>query len=180
MKLETPRVLPLEESEWTPSQAEVLTRQTMRGNVPNVFKTLIRHEKLAKRWLVFATHILSKNTLSPREREIAILRTGWLAGSGYEWAQHVIIGRDAGLTEEELEAIKAGTDAGAWSDHERWVLKACDELHSDSFISDEVWEGLSETYNTEQMMDLIFTCGQYRMLAGALNSLGVPLDDDIS
>ena len=29
------------------------------------------------------------------------------------------------------------------------------------------------------MMDLIFTCGQYRMLAGALNSLGVPLDEDI-
>ena len=59
------------------------------------------------------------------------------------------------------------------------ILRACDELHKDVFISDEVWEGLTETYSTEQMMDLIFTCGQYRMLAGALNSLGVPLDEDI-
>lgn len=179
MKLEQPRVPPLDESDWTPEQMEVIGRQTMRGNVPNVFKTLIHHEKLAKRWLVFATHILSKNSMSPREREIAILRTGWLAGSDYEWGQHVIIGQDAGLTPGEIEAIKTGADATNWSHHERLILRACDELHKDVFISDEVWEGLTETYSTEQMMDLIFTCGQYRMLAGALNSLGVPLDEDI-
>ena len=179
MKLEQPRVMPLDESDWTPEQMEVIGRQTMRGNVPNVFKTLIHHEKLAKRWLVFATHILSKNSMSPREREIAILRTGWLAGSDYEWGQHVIIGQDAGLTPDEIEAIKTGSDATNWSHHERLILRACDELHKDVFISDEVWEGLTETYSTEQMMDLIFTCGQYRMLAGALNSLGVPLDEDI-
>lgn len=179
MKLEQPRVPPLDESDWTPEQMEVIGRQTMRGNVPNVFKTLIHHEKLAKRWLVFATHILSKNSMSPREREIAILRTGWLAGSDYEWGQHVIIGQDAGLTPDEIEAIKTGSDATNWSHHERLILRACDELHKDVFISDEVWEGLTETYSTEQMMDLIFTCGQYRMLAGALNSLGVPLDEDI-
>ncbi|MEK9823898.1 MAG: carboxymuconolactone decarboxylase family protein [Gammaproteobacteria bacterium] len=179
MKLEQPRVPPLDESDWTPEQIEVIGRQTMRGNVPNVFKTLIHHEKLAKRWLVFATHILSKNSMSPREREIAILRTGWLAGSDYEWGQHVIIGQDAGLTPDEIEAIKTGSDATNWSHHERLILRACDELHKDVFISDEVWEGLTETYSTEQMMDLIFTCGQYRMLAGALNSLGVPLDEDI-
>ena len=179
MKLEQPRVPPLDESDWTPEQMEVIGRQTMRGNVPNVFKTLIHHEKLAKRWLVFATHILSKNSMSPREREIAILRTGWLAGSDYEWGQHVIIGQDAGLTPDEIEAIKTGSDATNWSHHGRLLLRACDELHKDVFISDEVWEGLTETYSTEQMMDLIFTCGQYRMLAGALNSLGVPLDEDI-
>jgi len=179
MKLEQPRVPPLDESDWTPEQAEVIGRQTMRGNVPNVFKTLIHHEKLAKRWLVFATHILSKNSMSAREREIAILRTGWLAGSDYEWGQHVIIGKDAGLTADEIEAIKTGAAADGWSDHDRLILRACDELHSDVFISDEVWAGLSATYSTEQMMDLIFTCGQYRMLAGALNSLGVPLDEDI-
>jgi len=179
MKLEQPRVPPLDESDWTPEQVEVIGRQTMRGNVPNVFKTLIHHGKLAKRWLVFATHILSKNSMSPREREIAILRTGWLAGSDYGWGQHGIIGQDAGLTPDEIEAITTGADATNWSHHERLILRACDELHKDVFISDEVWEGLTETYSTEQMMDLIFTCGQYRMLAGALNSLGVPLDEDI-
>ncbi|MEK9869209.1 MAG: carboxymuconolactone decarboxylase family protein, partial [Gammaproteobacteria bacterium] len=149
MKLEQPRVPPLDESDWTPAQMEVIGRQTMRGNVPNVFKTLIHHEKLAKRWLVFATHILSKNSMSPREREIAILRTGWLAGSDYEWGQHVIIGQDAGLTPDEIEAIKTGSDATNWSHHERLILRACDELHKDVFISDEVWEGLTETYSTE-------------------------------
>lgn len=179
MALETPRIPPLEADEWSDTQREVVERQTMRGNVPNVFKTMIHHEALAKRWLVFATHILSKNTLSPREREIAILRTGYLAGSPYEWKQHVIIGKDAGLSSDEIEAIKEGADAKNWSDHEGMILRACDELHTDVFISDEVWNGLSSTYSTQQLMDLMFTCGQYRMLAGALNSMGVPLDDDI-
>ena len=179
MKLTTPRIPPVEEADWNAEQRELLEKQTMRGNVPNVFKTLIRHEKLAKRWLVFAAHILSKSTLSPRDREIAILRTGWLAGSDYEWGQHVIIGQNAGLSRDEIEAIKDGAAGGNWSDHERLILKACDEIHEDVFLADETWDGLSQSYSTEQMLDLIFTCGQYRMLAGALNSLGVPLDDDI-
>jgi len=179
MTLKTPRILPLEEADWTEDQAEAIGNQSLRGNIPNVLKTLIHHEKLTKRWIVFATHIFSKNTLSPREREIAILRTGWLAGSAYEWGQHVLLGQDAGLSLEEIEAIKDGADAGNWNDQEMLILKTCDELHNDVMISDEVWEGLAAVYSNQQIIDLIFTCGQYRMLAGALNSLGVPLDDDI-
>ena len=76
-----PRLKPIEQDEWNEEQKQLLGGQAIRGRVPNIFKTLIRHEKLAKRWLVFATHILSKSSLPDREREIAILRTGWLAGS---------------------------------------------------------------------------------------------------
>ncbi len=174
-----PRVPPLTDDEMTPEQREVLERQLMRGNVPNVFRTIARHPKLAKRWLVFATHILSKNTLSAKDREIAILRAGFLAGSPYEWGQHVIIGKEAGLNDAQIEGIREGSRAECWSDAERFIIKAADDLHQSVMISDETWEGLTATYNTEQILDLIFTCGQYRMLAGALNSLGVPLDDDI-
>ncbi len=177
--METPRIPPIHEDDWTEAQLEVLGRQKMRGNVQNVFRTLAHHEQLAKRWLVFANHILSKSTLSAREREIAILRAGWLAGSEYEWAQHVVIGRDAGLSDEEIEAIKEGATASVWNEHDHFIVKAADELHNDSFITDETWAGLSKTYNTQQLLDLIFTCGQYRMLAGALKSLGVPLDPDL-
>ena len=179
MRLDKPRVPPIHEDDWNEAQSEVLKQLKMRGNVQNIFRTLAHHEQLAKRWLVFANHILFKSTLSPRDREIAILRAGWLAQSGYEWAQHIVIGKDAGLSETEIEAIKQGVTAEGWSDHDQYILRAADELHHDVFITDETWVGLQETYDTQQIMDLIFTCGQYRMLAGALNSLGVPLDDDL-
>jgi alkylhydroperoxidase family enzyme len=176
---DTPRIPPIHEDDWTEAQSEALKGQKMRGNVQNIFRTLANHEKLAKRWLVFANHILAKSTLSPRDREIAILRAGWLAGSPYEWGQHVIIGKNAGLSDEEIQGIKSGAASDVWGEHDKYILQAADELHKDVVISDETWTGLAKTYNDQQMMDLIFTCGQYRMLAGALNSMGVPLDDDI-
>lgn len=178
--METPRIPAIHEDNWNEDQLEALGAQKMRGNVQNIFRTLAHHEKLAKRWLVFANHILAKSTLSPREREIAILRAGWLAGSVYEWGQHKVIGKDAGLSDEEIEAIKTGAEDPVWNEHESYILKAADELHTDVHISDETWAGLTRTYGTQQMLDLIFTCGQYRMLAGALNSCGVQLDDDLT
>jgi 4-carboxymuconolactone decarboxylase len=179
MRLDKPRIAAIHEDDWTDEQSEALKNQQMRGNVQNIFRTLANHEKLAKRWMVFANHILSKSSLSAREREIAILRMGWLCQSGYEWGQHVIIGKASGLNDNEIADIKVGADAGNWSEHEQLIIRAADELHSDAFISDETWAGLAKTYSTEQMMDLVFTCGQYNLVSMALNSFGVQLDPDI-
>ena len=179
MNLETPRLRPIELEDLNEAQQELLDKQAMRGNVPNILKTLIHHEDLTRRWLVFASHILSKSTLTARDREIAILRTGWLAGSVYEWGQHVLIGQAAGLSMTEIENIKKGSENSTWNNHERHILQACEELHENVVLTEATWQALSETFNDKQMLDLIFTIGQYRMLAGALNTIGVPLDDDI-
>lgn len=178
--MKNPRIPALHEDDWNEAQLAVLGDQKMRGNVQNIFRTLAHHEQLAKRWLVFANHILFKSTLSPRDREIAILRAGWLAESEYEWGQHVVIGKQAGLSEEEIAAIKIGANDPIWSLHDQFILRAADELHSDVFITDETWAGLKAGYSDQQIMDLVFTCGQYRMLAGALKSFGVQLDDDLT
>ncbi len=178
MRLEKPRIQPLTLENCNEDQAKMLTQQQIRGKPANIFLTMANHEKLAKRWLVFGNHILSKSTLNPREREIAILRIGWLCQAGYEWGQHVVIGKAAGMSEEDIDNIKAGADAG-WSKHEALIIKATDELHSDAFVSDETWVGLKETYSDQQMMDLVFTVGQYNMVSMALNSFGVQLDNYI-
>lgn len=179
MRLDKPRIPPLPEDEWNEEQQEIFKHQQMRGQVQNIFRTLANHQKLAKRWLVFGNHILSKSTLPPREREIAILRMGWLCQSAYEWGQHVLIGKNTGLTDEEIARIKEGADAPGWSEHDRLIIKATDELKNDSFISDETWAGLKKTWSDQQMMDLVFTCGQYNLVSMALNSFGVQLDPDI-
>jgi alkylhydroperoxidase family enzyme len=172
MRLDTPRVPPLEVEEMDPE----LRVAFGDGPVLNIFRTLAHHPKLMKRWLVFGNHVLAKSSLAPREREIAILRVGWLCRSEYEWGQHVAIGRQAGLRDEEIERIAEGPEAAGWDERDRALLRATDELHADAFVSDATWKALSAHFDTQQIMDLIFAVGQYHLVSMALNSLGVQLD----
>ena len=102
-----------------------------------------------------------------------ILRIGWLCRCGYEWGQHVPIARSAGLADEEIARIPRGPDAAGWSEVERLLLRATDELHADAFIGDATWAALSAHYDVQQLLDLVFTVGQYNLVSMALNSLGV-------
>jgi len=179
MRLTKPRIPPLPEEKWNEEQREVFEKQRIRGKMLNIFRTLANHHKLAKRWLVFGGHIMSKSTLPPRDREIVILRMGWRCQSAYEWGQHVLFGKAAGLSAEEIERVKQGDTADGWTEHERLLLMATDELKDDAFIADETWAGLKQTYSNQQMMDLVFTCGQYNLVSMALNSFGVQLDPEI-
>jgi alkylhydroperoxidase family enzyme len=141
--------------------------------VLNIFRTLAQHPKLMKRWLVFGNHVLGRSSLPPRERELVILRIGWLCRSAYEWGQHVRMALGAGLSQAEIDRIPSGPDAAGWSELERALLRATDELHADAFISDATWAALAAHLDTQQLMDLIFTVGQYNLVSMALNSLGV-------
>ncbi len=177
MRMSKPRIAPLEKAEWNSEQQELMTRYSTLGEPINIFKTLVRHSKLLKRWTVFANHILGKSSLPAREREIIILRIGWLCRAGYEWCQHVEIGMDVGLTKEDIEQIKEGAGSDHWSANDKALLQATDELFNDSFISDKTWGELKKTYNTEQLMDIVFTVGNYNLVSMALNTLGVQLEE---
>jgi alkylhydroperoxidase family enzyme len=169
VRLEKPRVAPVADAEIDPELRERLGS----GPLLNIFRTLANHPKLLTRWLVFGNHVLAKNSLPPRERELVILRIGWLCRSGYEWGQHVNIGKASGLTDEEIARIAKGPDAPGWSAAERALLRATDELHEDAFVSDATWAELAKSWSTQQLMDLVFTVGQYNLVSMALNTLGV-------
>lgn len=175
----TLRVAPLPESEWNDDVRQILAASQMGGRVLNIFSTLARHPDLLRRWLVFGTHVLLKSTIGARERELVILRTGWNCKAEYEWGQHVIIGKQCGLSDEEIVRITAGPDAPGWDPFDAALLRAADELHRDSRIGDATWQVLSARYDTKQMMDLVFAIGQYTLVSMALNTLGVQLDDGI-
>jgi 4-carboxymuconolactone decarboxylase len=179
MRLSRPRIDPVPESEWTDEIREVLPRGAGTGRVANVFTTFARHPKLLKRWLVFGSHVLGKSSLPAREREILILRIGWLCRCEYERGQHVVIGRTAGLSDDELRRITQGPEAAGWAPFDATLLTAVDELRADAMISDKTWTALAGRYDTLQLLDLVFTVGQYTLVSMALNTLGVQLDDGI-
>ncbi|TNF78936.1 MAG: carboxymuconolactone decarboxylase family protein [Gammaproteobacteria bacterium] len=179
MRLNEPRIKALAEEEWDEDAKALLKPFIERGGVLNIFRTMANHPDLARRWMVFANHILGKSTLAVRERELVILRIGYLCQSGYEWGQHVIIAREAGMTDEEIRSCKTGPDTPGLSELDRLLLKATDELHEDAFVSDETWAALSEHLSEQQLMDLVFTAGQYNLVSMALNSFGVQADEGL-
>jgi alkylhydroperoxidase family enzyme len=121
--------------------------------------------------------VLNKSTLPPRDRELLILRIGWLCRAEYEFGQHVVIGRREGLSDEEIERVTRGPDAEGWDPFDATLLRAVDELHDDAFLSEATWNELVARYDTMQLMDVVFTVGQYNLVSMALNTLGVQLEE---
>jgi len=179
MRLDEPRIKPLSDDDLNEDAKKLLEPMAVRGDVFNIFRTMANHPDLMRRWIVFANHVLGKSTLSIRDREIVILRIGYLCQSGYEWGQHVLIARRAGITDAEIRAIQKGPATTDLSAHEKLLLQATDELHRDAFISDATWQGLKNSYSDQQMMDLVFAIGQYNLVSMALNSFGVQADDGL-
>lgn len=170
-----PRIPPLP-PEGRDDVADELMSQVGLTRTVNIFATLVRHPGLFRRWMPFGGKLLA-GRLPARERELLILRTGWLCQAEYEWAQHVPIGTAAGLTAAEIERIKEGPDAEGWSPFDAVLLRAADELHADSCITDATWAALAERYDEKQLIEVPMVVGHYHLVSFTLNSLGVPLED---
>ena len=175
MRTTTPRIAPLTDAEFNDEQKEMLA--PMGGRVLNIFRTLVREPKAFKGFLAWGNYVLSRRDALPeRAREIVILRTGYLCKSGYEWTQHVIIGKRSGLSDDEIGRLKKGAEAG-WSAADAALIRASDELHKDQFISDATWAALGKHFTQKQCMDVVFTVGQYTQVSMILNSFGIQLDE---
>ena len=85
----------------------------------------------------------------------------------------------AGMSDDEIRSAKTGPETPGLSELDRLLLQATDELHSDAHVSDETWAGLASHYDTQQLMDVVFTVGQYNLVSMALNSFGVQLDEGL-
>jgi len=177
MRLSAPRIAPLQDDELTEEQRAALAPMSTGGRPPlNIFRTLARAPKALTRFNEWGAYVLSRrNSLPAREREIVILRVGYLCKSGYEFTQHTRIGLNEGLTPDEIVKIKAGADAG-WSDADAALIRAADDLVGNHFVSDATWAALTRHFDEKQRMDVVFTAGQYTQVSMFLNTFGVQLD----
>jgi alkylhydroperoxidase family enzyme len=156
---------------------EILNNKDL--NKVNIIRTLAHHPKMFKPWNRFAAYVIARSELSPRQREILFLRTGWNHQSDYEFGQHRAIGKRAGLTDDEILSIAKGPDEPNWAEDERALLLAADDLFRDSDISDANWELLSKHFNTQQLLDVVIGVGQYTLVSMALKTLRVELEDGV-
>ena len=142
----------------------------------NGVAVLMNHPALAKGFLAFNNHVATTNTLSKRIAEMLILRIGWLRRSEYEFVQHVVLGKRAGLTDDDIQRIQAGPDAAGWDPVEADLIRAVDELNADAAIQESTWQRLSGHFTQQQLLDVVFTVGCYEIMAMVFNTCKVPYD----
>ena len=136
----------------------------------NILSTLVRHPDLTRAYLPFNTYLLNGSTLSPRIREVALLRAVHRRGCDYLWSHHLPIAHRAGLSADEIDAIRDGQLA---DDADQSVLATVDDLIDDGTISTPTWAELGRHFTDDQRMDLVFTIGGYCLLAMAVNAFGI-------
>jgi alkylhydroperoxidase family enzyme len=170
----SPRIAPLDPADWSPDVKAWLARYGDRP-VANIYRTYARHLAMDRPRTSVSEHIRQDSTLSPRIRELLIVRIGVLCRSEYEWAAHAPALRRAGMTDAEIQAVVDGP-ASVRDPVERALLRAVDELHNDAVISDGTWRDLSARFDARQMLDILTTVGGYRMVSMALNTFGVQLE----
>jgi 4-carboxymuconolactone decarboxylase len=162
-------------------QRAVLERAGTRpGADPlNIFATMVHNRRVADRVVRLGGAFLGKGTVPEREREVVILRVGHRASAVYEFGQHVLIGKRVGLTDDEIAALASNISDHEWSDGDRALVAMVDDLCADDCVSDTTWAALAERWTDEQLVELLFLAGYYRMISGFLNSAGVQLDEGV-
>lgn len=170
------RLAPLAADQRSPLQSEMLATLTRPGRpTPNVFATLVRNEDVFQAWLPFLQRMLSTR-LPSRWQEITILRVAVRCDSFYEWGQHAVLGRDAGLSDDEIRDLRNPCPSRAWPGVEAALIRAVDQIHDHNGWTDDLWSELQGHMSHEQAIELLMLIGQYHLVAFALNSLGVQLE----
>jgi 4-carboxymuconolactone decarboxylase len=175
---------PLPIAEWAEEERELLRGNMARADryltgaadappVPSILGLFARHPRLGAPWLAFSGTLLDGGTLDPRDRELLILRVGHRTGCRYQWAQHVGMARAAGLEPEQITALRDDAEPGIWSDRDRDILLAADQLVDEHTIDDALWERLAGRFDERRLLELLFVVGSYVCLAMVLNSVGL-------
>ncbi len=176
--------LPLRPPPYEPEIEQTVGNPAFTGLSPgNLRRALAHHPKLAVAFQAITHAVLFGGAVSERLREIAIIRTGALMRAEYEWGMHVsIYAQRCGLDEAQVLELTCTPSWDAlsealWNADERLVLRMVDELHHHHTVADDTWAALVARWPKEQVMELIFASGVYRMAALFLNAAAVPLEE---
>jgi 4-carboxymuconolactone decarboxylase len=165
------RIPPLPVEKFTAEQAALvgdwkhLVFSRVLINSPRMYRTFVTH----------LAELVTHTNLPPRDRQIICMRMLELCGDVYELTHHLTISRNAGLTDDEIAAIRKGAGA-CLTDFDRTVIKATEELQRDQSISDATWSALAVRYSQEQLMEVVFLAGCYLTMAMLTKSFGIQLE----
>ena len=141
------------------------------ATIPAVVATMLHHPDWYRPRVEFTRQRMAAKLLDLRDMEIAILRTARRCNSPFSWGEHVSMGKRAGVTAEEIERLTLDADAEGWNERDRAIVRAVDELHDDSMVSDTTWATLATYFSPAQLIELICLIGIYHENSFLYNSL---------
>ena len=173
-----PRIAPLTPGEMSEEERALVAK--LRANyglsddhLPESTATMLRHPQMYGAFIDYVTQRTRASVVGRRDLELVILRTGRLCGSGYIWGEHVRFGKQAGLTEEEIEWLVEGSVAEGWNERDRALNRLCEELHQTSFVSDETWAVIAAHFTDQQIIEMLSIIGSYHEVAFVYNAIRV-------
>ncbi len=164
----------LDPSDLTPENKDLLKRPI------NLFRALVHSPNAARGWSTIGHYIRHGSKLDPRLREMAILQVGYVARAPYEWSHHVKIGRDFGVSDDDIRAIIAETEGRATGldPFDKTVLKAAREMAGDLAVSDTTFAALRQKLDTELLTDLVLTIAFYCAVVRVLATMQIDVEDE--
>lgn len=144
-------------------------------HIPDMLLTAMCHKELFERLVNVSLNLLKDPALPLRDRQLVILRVGWLRQIPYIWGEHVTVSKKLGLSEDDIEQVTVGSAASCWTDHERALLQATEQLIGNGMIDDATWDVLAQSYNDKQLFELPILVGQFSTVGLFQNALRIRL-----
>lgn len=163
----------LEKSDLPESDQDVLNRDI------NLYKILAHSPNAARAFQGLGRFIRYESKLDPRLREMAILMVGYLARSPYEYSHHIKIGRDFGVSDDDIRGLieEAEGRPSTLDSTSKLVLRAAREMTEDGSVSDATFASLENEMSRELVLDLIITIGFYNAVVRVLASTGMDVEE---
>jgi len=175
------RIKLIENEQAPPQIAELYQKMESKGvPVLNLYKALATSPPMISTTLKLGNLLLSEVKLSPKLRELVILRVAILAGSEYEWTQHVPLALAFGVTQPQIDDIHKWTRSDQYTDEERAVLQYTDEVALRVKVADDTFEALRGHLDERQIVELTLSIGYWGMVARVLVPLEIEIDKQIA
>lgn len=179
------RIAPLSTDDLRPEWMDILGRLPGTGlkgeGFPrNVLGILMQNQETLGPFLDYWVTSKSKMGLTVREQELVILRMAVLYRSEYVWKHHIKVGREFGINDTELDAIRQGSYTAFAAERERTFLELTDAFVNDRSLSPELWNRTKGVLASQDFIDLISLVSQYVLFALTNVSMQVQLEPAVA
>ncbi|WP_422749327.1 carboxymuconolactone decarboxylase family protein [Mycobacterium sp. WMMD1722] len=120
--------------------------------------------------------VFGEPDIDARHREVIILRAASVLDSPYEWQANEQMGRNAGLSTAEIDAIAGDAPVADLAPDYRLLMAATDELLGSGTLTDATLQALLDRFGVTTTRKYVVTIGWFSLLSLFLNGTRVPLE----
>ena len=170
------RLLDIPPEKLTPEQTTVFERLTAgRGRILGPYKIWIHSPTVASGMEHIGTYLNKRGTLSPREVEIGILVIAQHWDADYVRQAHIRLGKEGGLTQEQIDAILAGRDPKFTDPHEHAVYTFAAVLAAGAKMSDDEFAAVEKVLGRAGVAEVLVLLGYYTSVSMGMKMHRVPV-----